>query len=219
MPVEVEQYVRFDAVVTFDFLCFCSQFLAAPRKLSKADMKNKNNRRILTWTIELCECVFVCRLQFLVFETQSRRSFAQQRYAFECRQAYLLQFPRTNGPHVRFRLSYFALRMRFVSFVCRILAAKHTRVLQKNTLNFFFSFRWLPMDYLIRKSTCMRRMTTTTNDDVVCGSATGCSIIAHIFSLSVSSIAHSVGSSQRKRYPLHIVHTDWPKTKQKKNSM
>lgn len=38
--------VRCGVVTTYDFLCFCSQFYAAPRKLSEADMKNKNNRAV-----------------------------------------------------------------------------------------------------------------------------------------------------------------------------
>lgn len=79
MPVEVKQCIRFGAVATFDFLCFCSQFYAAPRKLSKADMKNKNNRRILRLfafvSVELLNCFFsslsTFALQFLVVERQS----------------------------------------------------------------------------------------------------------------------------------------------------
>lgn len=91
MPVEVEQYIRFGAVAAFDFLCFCSQFNAAPRKLSKADMKNKNNRRILRLFVfisaELLNCIFFLStfaLQFLVLERQSDdwSSLLAYRYVF-----------------------------------------------------------------------------------------------------------------------------------------
>lgn len=157
-PVEVEQCI-YGAVLcclfvtTFDFLCFCSQFYAAPRKLSEADMEIKKNKNTNTNNCRSSMLRDSVRMHWscaLFHHSRLHRNFSVHsehnqtvRSCHTCVLASVPAYTRVSGPYVisirRLRITIVAaVRCCFLSR--RILEAKHTRLLQKTLWIFLFIF-------------------------------------------------------------------------------